>query len=252
MNQRPVCLTVDVEDWYEGMAALGHPVDRPAPGPGVAGLSALLDAVPGHDAKVTLFVVGRHAGPLAGQLRDFAAKGHEIASHGPDHGMMPGDPGALEAWLRQGRESLEDLVQQPVTGFRAPRFTPPTSIPLPQYRELIARAGFDYVSDTFCMGDGSPVAELPVMVVKGVPWGGGSYQRLLPARATAEVVKRHPIPPVLYYHSYDFDEQLPPLTAARSGAVVRQLLGRGRIRGIFANLAARYGSVSCRRALNAV
>ena len=24
-----VCLTVDVEDWYEGMEALGHPIPRP-------------------------------------------------------------------------------------------------------------------------------------------------------------------------------------------------------------------------------
>ena len=30
-----VCLTVDVEDWYDGMAVLGKPIPRP-PAPGVA------------------------------------------------------------------------------------------------------------------------------------------------------------------------------------------------------------------------
>lgn len=251
-QRRQVSLTVDVEDWYEGMAALGHPFDGPTPAPGLATLSALLEDARPADPKVTLFVVSKHAGALAEELREFAARGHEIASHGPEHGMLPDDPDALEAWLRWGRESLEDVVQVPVTGFRAPRFSPPASVALRLYRELIARAGFSYVSDTMRLGQSSPVAELPVMVVRGVPFGGGSYQRLLPARVTVEAVRRHPVLPVLYYHSYDFDDQLPRLASARSGAVVRQVLGRRRIRGIFATLAATFDSVACRGVVNGV
>ena len=42
----PVCLTVDVEDWYDGMAVLGEPIPRPDGAlSGLGGLAALLDGV---------------------------------------------------------------------------------------------------------------------------------------------------------------------------------------------------------------
>ena len=77
---------------------------------------------------------------------------------------------------------LEDLVQRPVRGFRSPRFEIPRAVGLARYRELLAEAGFSYVSDTSRLGEGSPVRELPVLTCHRFPIGGGSYQRLLPTR----------------------------------------------------------------------
>jgi len=140
-----VCVTVDVEDFYDGMAALGHDVARP-PGPprGLGSLLERLEAQPGKP-KVTLFVVANYAPAVRAELAAFAAAGHEIASHGADHGRLP--TGAASEWLRKGREVLEDLLGVSVRGFRSPRFDIPGDGGLPRYRDELAAAGYHYVSD---------------------------------------------------------------------------------------------------------
>ncbi len=67
-----------------------------------------------------------------------------------------------------------------VTGFRSPRFDLPPHGDLARYRDELAEAGYEYVSDARHLGAGSPVREAPVMSWRGVRLGGGSYQRLLP------------------------------------------------------------------------
>jgi len=240
-----VCLTVDVEDWYDGMAVLGEPIERPAGArSGLDGLSDLLGAS-GGEPHVTLFVVGNYVPTVAAELAALADAGHEIGSHGPDHGRLPEDADALLDWLRRGRQSAEDAVQRPVTGFRSPRFDVPGSMELARYRDLVAEAGFTYVSDTRRLGAASPVRELPVLTAHRVPMGGGSYQRLLPLRAVTSAVDTSEGPAVLYYHSYDFGATLPTTASIRSVAVAKQLLGRGRVAAMFSQLLDRYGSKAC-------
>jgi hypothetical protein len=240
-----VCLTVDVEDWFEGMAVLGHPVPRPADA--ASGLSRLLGLLERHGggSRVTLFTVGNYAASVRAELAALVAAGHEIASHGPDHGRLPESPADLGEWLRRGREMLEDLVQVPVRGFRSPRFDVPPAIDLRAYRELVATAGFDYVSDTSAVGSGAAVRELPVLVRHRVPVGGGSYQRLLPMPFLESSVRSATVPAVCYYHSYDFGATLPPLHSIRSLTEAEQLLGRNRIPKRFVRLLTTYGSRTC-------
>ena len=138
---------------------------------------------------MTLFVVGHYAARIRSTLAEFAAAGHEIASHGPDHGRLPAE--GIVNWLRQGREMLEDLLGIPVTGFRSPRFDVPAGIGLERYREHLAEAGYDYVSDASYLGPASALRELPVLSWRGVHVGGGSYQRLLPTVAVTRAVARH-------------------------------------------------------------
>jgi peptidoglycan-N-acetylglucosamine deacetylase len=240
-----VCLTVDVEDWYDGMSVLGQATTRP-PGAlsGLSGLAARLRAA-GGGASVTLFVVGNYATSVRAELADLVAAGHEIASHGPDHGRLPEDPAALVAWLRRGRAMIEDLLQVPVRGFRSPRFDVPAALGLDGYRDLLAEAGFDYVSDTDRLGGRSPVGELPVLTRYRVPIGGGSYQRLLPGAVVSAAVGSTEGPAVLYYHSYDFGATLPSTGSIRSLAMAKQLVGRGRVAGMFSRVLSRYGSQAC-------
>jgi hypothetical protein len=250
MRSIPPCLTVDVEDFSEGMAVLGHDVTAPTTRePGVRALGRLLERRP---ARVTLFVVGRHARAAGDELRSLAAAGHEIASHGPDHGRLPGERRALAEWLRTGREMVEDVVGQPVRGFRSPRFDLPAERDLPEFRDLIAGAGFSYVSDTSRSGSSSPVAELPIARRGWVPIGGGSYQRLMPRKVVASLTRAVQPPAVLYYHSYDFGKELPSLRSARSPMVASQLLGRSRIAPTFEFLLDELGSQTCTEALDAV
>jgi peptidoglycan/xylan/chitin deacetylase (PgdA/CDA1 family) len=240
------CLTVDVEDFYEGMRVLGHDVVRsPGPAPGLVPMLQRLDAMEARP-KLTLFVVGRYASSARHDLAGFAASGHEIASHGPDHGRLPG--AGLVDWLRRGRLDLEDLLGVAVTGFRSPRFDIPGA-GLARYRHALAEAGFTYVSDTAVLGAASPVRELPVFTWRGLPLGGGSYQRLLPRSVATRLAGGAARPTVLYYHSYDFDGSLPGTASVRTAALARQILGRRRIAPLVWRIAERYGSVTCTHAL---
>ena len=249
-----VCLTVDVEDWYDGMGELGHVIPPPAgAGSGLDGLGELLGAAPADvPNRLTLFVVGKYAAVVGAELAELAAEGHELASHGPDHGRLPEDPAALEAWLRRGREMVEDAVQRPVAGFRSPRFDVPRSLELVAYREAIAAAGFRYVSDRHRLGPASPVAELPVLSWRRFPLGGGSYQRLLPRPVLRSLLAQAPGPAVLYYHSYDFGVALPSMWSSRSPAVLKQVVGRSRIPAIFRDALTSVGSTTCHEAAHVV
>ncbi len=241
-----VCLTVDVEDFYEGMDVLGHPVPGPRQVEGdLSRLHQRLSSVRGQP-KVTLFVVGTYAPRIASVLAELVAEGHEVASHGPDHGVLP--TADVVGWLRSGRRILEDLLQRPVHGFRSPRFDLPAGASLERYRHDIAEAGFQYVSDARRLGPSSPVHELPVLRWHRLPLGGGSYQRLVPRRLVTTVVGLGATPVVLYYHSYDFDGSLPGLGSVRSPAMAKQILGRRRIAPIFGHVVQRFGSETCARA----
>ena len=112
-----LCVTVDVEDWYEGMAVLGHslPVPQHA-STGLESLTETLDRVR-PAARITLFVVSNYAPRVRSQLVELIARGHEIASHGPDHRRLPEGAVAIANWLRRGREELEDLLGVSVGGF---------------------------------------------------------------------------------------------------------------------------------------
>ena len=238
-----VCVTVDVEDWYDGMAEFGHSLPAPASAPsGLAALREVVAATPA--ARLTLFVVGKYCAEVADDLRGFAADGHEVASHGPDHGSPPQDVSQLEDWLRRGREMTEDVVQRPVRGFRSPCFRIPM-VGLEHYREVLAAAGFEYVSDGHRLGGRSPVKELPVFRWRGLPLGGGSYQRLLPQSVLRPSVVAGGETTVLYYHSYDFGVPLPSPLSSRSPAVLKQVIGRDRIPRIVRYVLATSGSVTC-------
>jgi peptidoglycan/xylan/chitin deacetylase (PgdA/CDA1 family) len=241
-----VCVTVDVEDFYDGMAVLGHSVARPPGAP--AGLSSLLERLEAQATKpkVTLFVVADYAPAVRHDLAAFAAAGHEIACHGPDHGRLP--EGSSVPWLRKGRQMLEDLLGLPVRGFRSPRFDVPVR-GLASFRDDLAEAGYRYVSDASRLGSRSPIREVPVLSWRGLRLGGGSYQRLLPFAAVATAAQRCHGPAVLYYHSYDFDGTLPGLGAVRSPMLARQLLGRRRIASLVWRLTERFGSETCTHAI---
>lgn len=237
-----LCATVDVEDFSEGMAVLGVSVPGPPrQGDGLASMVADLGDRP-NAPKVTLFVVGNYAGRMHKGLAACLEAGHEIASHGPDHGRLP-ETGLVD-WLRRGRDMLEQLLQTTVLGFRSPRFDIPAA-GLAAYRDALAEAGYRYVSDTSALGPASPVRELPVLRLGPLPVGGGSYQRVLPRLALSAALDRVQGPAVLYYHSYDFDGSLPERGALRSPALARQLLGRKRVADRFRSVTTRYGSRTC-------
>ena len=85
-----------------------------------------------------------------------------------------------------------------------------------------------------------------------IPIGGGSYQRLLPRIGMRPILAHQPQATVLYYHPYDFGVTLPSPWSTRSPAVLKQVVGRGRIPAIVKDLLARAGSVTCGEAADGI
>src|SRR5262249_32385648 len=57
-------------------------------------------------------------------VREIAARGHEVASHGWGHERIPTlTPEQFRESVRDSKAGLEDLVGQPVLGYRAPSFS---------------------------------------------------------------------------------------------------------------------------------
>jgi|CXWL01.1.fsa_nt_gi peptidoglycan/xylan/chitin deacetylase (PgdA/CDA1 family) len=141
-------LTVDVEEWYH-TCLVPDLVDPARRRPQVEELDrllpALLASLAGAGRQATFFVLGEVAARLPGRIREIAAAGHEVASHGYLH-LRAGDraPAAFRADLARSRGLLADLLGTEILGYRAPEWSlrHPSHPLLP----LVAEAGFAYDS----------------------------------------------------------------------------------------------------------
>lgn len=86
-------------------------------------LPAMLDVFDSKNVKATFFIVGRWARKNPDLLRQIAARGHEIASHGDQHKLATKLSDAeLEQLISDGVSTLKDITgNQP-----APLFAPPS------------------------------------------------------------------------------------------------------------------------------
>ena len=74
--------------------------------------------------RCTFFVLGWLAERLPHLVREIAARGHEVASHGNSHRMCsPLDDAELRDDLSGSKRLLEDITGAEVAGFRAPNFS---------------------------------------------------------------------------------------------------------------------------------
>ncbi len=213
-------LTLDLED-SSGVHA--------SDGRWVAAAERFVDALEERGIRATIFTVGEAAVACSAVLRRAAEAGHEIALHGLRHVPLGAvGPGRLGEELRRGRALLQDLVDQPVDGFRAPIFslTPSTAWAV----EELTSAGFRYSSSTLPAKNplhgwpGLPEApfrwssgliELPCPVLgvgpARIPFLGGIYLRYVPRRLIRRRLAELPpgTLPWSYVHPYDFDVGAP-------------------------------------------
>lgn len=225
-------LTVDLEDWQQlaarriGLAGW----DRPS-----AGLprqcAALLGALDQMGVSATFFVLGLSARRYPSLVREIAARGHEIASHGYAHRRVYDQgPRELADDLRASIELIGELTGRAPRGYRAPAFSITRSTPWAF--ELIAELGFRYDSSVhdsprirdriqpaaraphrIALASGRSLWELPIAVWqlggRAIPLGGGAYWRLLPAwLVRAGLLKAAGSgPQAIYTHPYECDPQ---------------------------------------------
>lgn len=234
----------------------------------------ILDELARHDQKATFFLVGQLAQAQPDLVRDIARAGHEIANHSWDHQRVHNfTPEQFRQDLRQSRDALEQIVGQPVVGYRAPTFSivRHTAWAL----DVLAEEGFRYDSSIYpvrhdrygvpdaprgpflAQGQQHAILELPPvrLDVLGLrlPAGGGGYFRLFPLfvmeQALAQV-RRAQQPPIamLYFHPWEFDPQQDHLPLGRLSAF-RTYVGQERSRPRLVALLRRHRFV---RAIDAV
>jgi peptidoglycan/xylan/chitin deacetylase (PgdA/CDA1 family) len=137
---RYAVLSMDVEDWYHLDYFSGLSPERSSSM--LDGLDVYLSLLERYSIRTTFFVLSELAEQLGGTLRAMAAAGHEIASHGVAHERpLKMTVDAFADDLRQSKVMLENVVQRPVEGFRAPCFS------MDRTRlEEVRKAGYTYDS----------------------------------------------------------------------------------------------------------
>lgn len=238
----PLALSVDVEDYYQ-VQAFAHIVPREAwstfPSRVVRNTRRLLDLFDESGAKGTFFVLGWVARAEPGLVREIAARGHEVASHGMDHRMLTElRPAELLAQARESRALLEDLAQAPVLGFRAPSYS--VGKGTLWAIGVLAEAGYAYDSSVYPIrrrrygypegptlparieSDGASIVEFPLPTLPvgpvRLPVLAGAYLRLLPAWVSARALDWHiarRLPVILNVHPWEVDPGQPTVGPSR-------------------------------------
>jgi len=188
--------------------------------------------------KATFFVLGWLAERLPHLVREIQSRGHEVASHGRNHELPNSlSPKALKTDLIDSKKLLEDIIGQPVTGYRAPSFAIDDDI-----LKTIGDCGYHYDSSynsfslhgrygqislngTSRKGIAHKIKEnfyeLPVSNLQltgfTFPLGGGGYFRLIPAFMFNSGIKKilqHQDAYVFYAHPWEFDPEQPKVNQA--------------------------------------
>lgn len=229
-------LSVDVEDWFQ-VLNMAHVIDRAQWDrlPLRCGDSTrrLLDLFAKRRVTATFFFLGWIAERLPDLVREVAAAGHEIGSHGYDHRLLP-DLGraGFAADLAHTSAILTGITGQRPTAFRACTWSITERTPW-AIDELLA-AGITLDSSIQpvrhpdygvaaaptrpyrLLGTAGELLELPPLTWdvfgRHVPVGGGGYLRLFPLsllRAGLRQKQRAGVPGCLYLHPWEVDPEQP-------------------------------------------
>jgi polysaccharide deacetylase family protein (PEP-CTERM system associated) len=230
--------SVDVEDYFQ-VGLFEKAIPRESWGsfePRVeASTRRILDLCAEHGVRGTFFVLGWVAERSPGLVRDIAAAGHELGTHGQDHRRVTTlTPGEFRADVQRSKRTIEDASGQEVIGYRAPNYS--------IVREtlwavdILMEEGFRYDSSIFPIHhdrygipdsprfpwpirgqNGSALHEFPISTVRlggvNLPFVGGGYLRHFPLsfirwgmRRVNEVEER---PVIVYIHPWELDPEQP-------------------------------------------
>jgi len=227
--------TVDVEDWYQGLEI------PPQEWPGYerrlqVGVGRLLDLLDEAGARATFFILGASAAAHPDVVRQICGRGHEIGTHGHDHGFVYDmDPAGFHRDLQRSLDVIGSLTGQQVRGHRAPFFS--LTRQCPWAFEVLAELGLEYDSSVYPVRNyryGNPeaprwihrtaagVVEFPPATLRilgrNLPVAGGAYFRLFPYTLTLFALRRinaQGRPAAFYIHPWELDPQHPRIRLPR-------------------------------------
>lgn len=254
-------LTVDVEDYFQVAAFDGciAPTDwEQYPQRAATNTRRLLDLFDKQGAKATFFVLGWIAERNPDLVREIAARGHEVASHGYSHAKADTmTPEAFYQDVLKARLLLESIIGKPVVGYRAPSFS------IGKQNEWafarLKEAGYQYTSSTYPVVHdhyGTPdwpqapyqrpegIWEIPMPVLNRwgmqLPIAGGGYFRLLPYWLSRSFIRsflnRTAHPYMFYFHPWEIDPQQPRIEQAPARSRFRHYVNLHRMEGKIAAL----------------
>ena len=234
-------LSVDVEDWFQVGAfesvierddwnSLVDRVDR--------NVREILDLFDAAEVKATFFTLGWVAQRHGGLMREIVSRGHELASHGWDHGrVFRMERKAFAEDIARARKVLEDAAGVAIFGYRAPSFsidrrTPWAFLELAEqgyiYSSSVAPVSHDHYGwaeaprFAFRPIPGVPLVELPVTTAmfagKRLAAGGGGFFRVIPYSFTRWAIRQvngiEGRPAVFYFHPWEIDPGQPRVAGA--------------------------------------
>ena len=181
--------------------------------------------------KATFFFLGWVAERLPALVKDVAARGHEVASHGFGHELVYRlTPDEFRNDVRRTKALLEDLTGAPVVGYRAPSFS--ITAESLWAVDILSEEGYRYDSSVFPINfhdryglseyGEQPftwpcgLRELPLAVARvarvNLPAAGGGYFRLFPyalTRTLLRSINSRGEGFVFYMHPWEFDPDQP-------------------------------------------
>lgn len=231
-------LTIDFEDWYQGLEI---PMDRWDGFEDRMELAGrrILELLAAAETRATFFVLGAVAERHPHLVHEIAAAGHEIATHGHSHTLIyKQSPAVFREELRRSIGVLEDLCQSPVIGHRAPFFSITTASLWAL--DVLAEEGIRYDSSVFPTRNprygivGAPrwpyrvatasgdLREFPIstweVAGRRLPMAGGAYFRIWPYALTSKAfreINREGRAAVFYLHPWEVDPDHPRIDLPR-------------------------------------
>ena len=232
-------LTVDLEDWFQGLTSTNPLVDqwprfesrvRPA-------TELLLQVLDQFEVKATFFVLGYVADQHPELIRQIRDAGHELGVHGYYHRFVNRlTPTAFDKELALAKGALKRITGVTPIGHRAPYFS--INAQTPWAFEVLAAHGFRYDSSVFPVKNmlygypdaprfpyqipGQNLLEFPASTVRlgGINWpiAGGFYLRAWPyalVRRGIRYLNRQGQAAIMYLHPWELDLEQPfqPVTA---------------------------------------
>lgn len=236
MRNDPVhVLTFDIEDWFhildhsstETEAEWQNFEDRID-----VGCNKILELLAKHDLTATFFILGWVARRRPDLVRRISDLGHEVGTHSDMHQLVYQQSiPDFEEDLRRSVGSLEDVLSQKVTAYRAPGFS--IKGDLGTYHDIFRRTGIESDCSIFpasrahggiatfprsepCIlrRNGTDIREWPMSVfrlaARDIVFSGGGYFRLAPFWLIRLLSDRSNYV-MTYFHPRDFDPEQPVL-----------------------------------------
>jgi polysaccharide deacetylase family protein (PEP-CTERM system associated) len=249
MDNPVLMISFDIEDWFhcenfkavlprEKWTEMEPRVER--------NTHIILDMLARYDCLATFFILGWVAERHPGLVKTISSLGHEIASHGYNHGIVyRQSPPEFREDIRKTKALLEDAAGVKVRGYRAPTF----SI-VDWAFEVLYEEGYEYDSSLFpvtfhdrygslqdvkisgitLLDSGIKEVPLPIFSFASlkIPWAGGGYFRLLPYKIYSQGLKKIVKTDdhfVFYFHPHELDSDQPEVKGLGTLTRFRQRVG---------------------------